>query len=52
MEFRWIDWNINHVADHGVEPQEVEDVMRAARPPYPQSRPDNKFMVWGRGSGG
>ena len=25
-ELIWDDWNVEHIADHGVEPDEVEDV--------------------------
>jgi len=27
VEFRWIEWNIQHIARHGVEPEEVEEVI-------------------------
>lgn len=26
-EFRWVDWNIQHIARHGVEPDEAEEVV-------------------------
>jgi hypothetical protein len=26
MEFRWNDWNIEHIAGHGVSPDEAETV--------------------------
>ncbi len=25
--FRWIEWNIQHIAKHGVEPDEAEEVI-------------------------
>ena len=49
MEFRWNDWNIEHVAKHGVEPDEAELVVTQARAPYPVARSDDKFLVWGPG---
>ena len=27
MEFRWIEWNVQHIAQHGVEPEEAEEVV-------------------------
>ncbi len=52
MVFRWNDWNIEHVAAHGVSPQEAEAVVLGARSPYPLYREDGKWLVWGRGRGG
>jgi hypothetical protein len=34
--FRWNGWNREHLAEHGVWPDEAEDVVRSARPPYPR----------------
>ena len=31
MQFRWIDWNIEHVAEHGVSEEEAEMVVRSAK---------------------
>ncbi len=52
MQFTWNDWNIDHLAEHGVLPADAEAVVRRARSPYPQARPDNKFLVWGQDRGG
>lgn len=52
MEFRWNDWNVDHIARHGVDPDEAESVIRNAEPPYPLHREDGKWLVWGRGRGG
>ena len=52
MEFRWNSWNIEHIAEHGVSPEEAEAVIRGARTPYPQAREDDKWRVAGRGRGG
>ena len=35
-----------------MDPEEAEDVVLGARPPYPLERPDEKFLVWGPGRGG
>ncbi|MFL5243101.1 MAG: hypothetical protein ACJ8FY_13415 [Gemmataceae bacterium] len=52
MRFRWIDWNIEHLAQHGVDPVEAESVVTKARAPFPQGRSDGKYVVWGPGRGG
>ena len=52
LEFRWIDWNIDHIAEHGVTPEEAEAAIRSARRPFPQQREEERWLVWGRGSGG
>lgn len=52
MLFRWNEWNAEHVAEHGVSPEEVEWVVEHARRPYPQLREESKWRVVGRGRGG
>lgn len=52
MDFRWNQWNIEHLARHGVDPEEAEEVVTAARRPYPRWIGDDKLLVWGRGRGG
>lgn len=52
MEFRWNEWNLDHVAKHGVDPEEAEEVVRNARRPYPRRTADDRWFVWGRGRGG
>jgi uncharacterized DUF497 family protein len=52
VEFRWNDWNVEHIAEHGVSPQEAELVIEHARPPYPELQEENKWRVVGRGYGG
>jgi uncharacterized DUF497 family protein len=52
MRFRWNEWNIEHVVEHGVDPEEAEMVVRQAKHPYPERQPAEKWMVWGRGRGG
>jgi uncharacterized DUF497 family protein len=47
VEFRWNKWNESHISAHGVEPEEAEEVVRRARPPYPFVRADERFLVWG-----
>ena len=52
MQFRWIDWNRDHIAVHGVDCEEAEMVVGHARPPFPQQIGEDKFLVQGLGRGG
>ncbi|HKC26060.1 MAG TPA: BrnT family toxin [Thermoanaerobaculia bacterium] len=52
MEFRWNDWNVQHIAEHGVDPDDAEEAIETAGPSYPTAREDGKWLVWGRGRGG
>jgi len=52
MEFRWNDWNVQHIAEHGVDPDEAEEVIETASSPYPRIHGDGRWLVWGRGRGG
>jgi uncharacterized DUF497 family protein len=47
MQFRWNKWNESHISEHGVEPEEAEEVVGGACPPYPLASADEKFLVWG-----
>jgi len=42
VQFRWNEWNIEHVGSHGVAPEEAEAVIEAARKPFPEARADDK----------
>ena len=52
MVFRWNDWNIEHIALHGVSPPEAELVIQSACQPFPRKIHEDKWLVWGRGNGG
>jgi len=52
MQFRWIEWNREHIAEHGVDWEEAETIIRQARRPFPRKIGDDKWLVIGRGSGG
>jgi uncharacterized DUF497 family protein len=52
MDFRWNEWNEEHVGIHGVSPEEAESVVRRAKSPFPRVIEDDKRLVWGRGGGG
>ena len=46
MDFRWNDWNEEHVGKHGVSIDEAERVVETARSPFPRMIEDNKRLVW------
>lgn len=52
MDFRWNEWNVEHVERHGVTPEAAEDVVQAASAPYPRRIDDDKLLVWGRSQQG
>ncbi|MBV9613615.1 MAG: hypothetical protein JO091_14165 [Acidobacteriaceae bacterium] len=52
MEFRWNEWNIEHLVEHGIYPEEAEQVVREATGPYPRRIGEDKLLVWGAGLGG
>jgi hypothetical protein len=52
MEFRWIDWNRDHIGEHGVHWEEAESVVRHVQPPFPEQIGDDKLLAVGKGHGG
>ena len=50
--FRWNHWNLGHIAEHGVDPTEVESVVRSAHRPFPRRIGEGKYLVMGQGRGG
>ena len=52
MDFRWNDWNVEHIGSHGVLLEVAEEVLRSAAAPFPRKINDDKWLVWGRGHGG
>lgn len=52
MDFRWNDWNLEHIAKHGVNPLDAEHVVERARAPFPLHREDDKWLAWGKGREG
>jgi len=43
--FRWNSDNVDHLAEHGVSPEEAETVVRRAKAPYPRLIGDEKYLV-------
>jgi hypothetical protein len=52
LPFAWDDWNLAHIARHGVGPNEAEHVIRHATPPWPEEKGEDKLLVWGATSAG
>lgn len=48
MIFAWNDWNVGHIAEHGVTRDEAEFVVKRARRPYPLVLDAEKRLVIGR----
>jgi uncharacterized DUF497 family protein len=51
-DFRWNEWNTDHIAAHGVTPADAEFVVRNARRPFPQAQGSGRFLVAGQTSNG
>ena len=47
FDFRWIDWNIGKVEDHGLTEIEVVHVVNNASRPYPKPLGNEKWLVIG-----
>ncbi len=43
--FCWHEWNIEPISTHGVVPEEAQEIVRRARPPFPRDQGDEKFLV-------
>ena len=52
IAFSWTDANIGHIGKHDVAPEEAEEVVRAALPPFPRDLGDGKSMVWAQTTAG
>ncbi len=46
MDFRWTEWNVEHLARHGVDPEAAEEVVLEARRRYPRRVGEDKWLVW------
>jgi hypothetical protein len=47
-DFRWLEWNVEHIGVHGVSPEEAEYVIDNAEAPYPEQIGDGKWRVRGQ----
>jgi uncharacterized DUF497 family protein len=46
------EWNVGHIAEHGVSREDAEYVVLHAQRPYPSFEGDGKWMVRGQDSAG
>jgi len=47
-EFRWNEWNVEHIAEHGVEPGAAERIVNFASPPFPEKIGGGKYRACGQ----
>jgi uncharacterized DUF497 family protein len=52
LDFRWTDWNVEHLERHGVDPGAAEAVVRGAGRRYPRRVGRDKWLVWGADEAG
>jgi uncharacterized DUF497 family protein len=45
--FYWNTWNIDHIARHGVTPEEAKEVAHGAKRPYAMNMGNGKWLVRG-----
>ena len=50
--FRWNDWDLEHIARHGVTPAEAEYVLNHASPPFPERIGNEKYRLLGQNAAG
>ena len=50
--FRWNQWNIDHIAEHGLAPFEAEHVVNHAVRPWPEDTGEGRLRVLGVGPDG
>ena len=51
-DFRWNDWNINHIGEHAITPREAEYVVNHAQSPYPERAGVERYLVRGQNGRG
>ncbi len=52
MDFRWTDWNVEHIARHGVDPAAAEDAILGAARGFPRRAGADKWLAWGPDANG
>ena len=50
--FRWIQWNKDHIAEHGITPEETEYVVNNPPRGFPRNIGDEKSLVQGQTAAG
>jgi uncharacterized DUF497 family protein len=51
-DFRWNEWNVEHIARHGVSADQAEHVVVFARKPWPSYEGDGRWLVRGQDANG
>ena len=51
-DFRWNDWNVDHIALHGVTVEQAEYLVVSARRPWPSYEGDGRWLVRGQDANG
>jgi hypothetical protein len=51
-EFRWEEWNEDHIAEHGIAPRQAEYLINHPRRGFPRYIGDGKFLVQGQDQNG
>jgi uncharacterized DUF497 family protein len=51
-DFRWVEWNVDHIAKHGVETDQAEHVVLGARRPWPSYEGRGRWLVRGQDKAG
>ena len=51
-DFRWNDWNVEHIGRHGVVPGQAEHLVLGARKPWPSYEGDGRWLVRGQDRNG
>ena len=52
FEFRWNAWNVEHIASHGVSPEEAELVVNRPARGYPREARNESYEVHGQTASG
>jgi hypothetical protein len=47
-EFRWNEWNVEHIAEHGIGPRAAEYIVNCASPPFPEKIGEGKYRACGQ----
>lgn len=51
-EFRWNQWNVEHIAEHGVSANDAERVVNSPARGFPRFLGDGRYLVQGAVTGG
>jgi hypothetical protein len=51
-DFRWNEWNFDHIARHGVAPDEAEYVVTHPSRGFPRYDGEGKYRAWGQSPAG